>query len=146
MYRTGRPIQGGHSEGSEGIDDLEDVEQDRRQGLQTIFAQTAGRWPLDGVTSRLVRLGARVLACLDGFQAPDLEPLRELMRRCINPLLFATAGRAGRLYTRAYLRELEAHSPCRFSFLKRLERRLQRQRLSLSGLIERFVTLPRVAR
>ena len=39
------------------MDDLEDVFEDRKAGRMTIFSQTSKGWPLDGVTSRVLRFG-----------------------------------------------------------------------------------------
>jgi hypothetical protein len=46
------------------------------------------------------------------------EPVRELVRHGADLLLIDAIGRTDRYYTPSYLRELEAHSPFRFSFLK----------------------------
>ncbi|NMB90511.1 MAG: hypothetical protein GYA17_19280, partial [Chloroflexi bacterium] len=39
------------------MDDLEDTRPDRDRGWQTVFSQTAGRWPLDALTSRCMHFG-----------------------------------------------------------------------------------------
>ncbi len=41
-------------------DDLQDVIDDRKAGILTVFSQTATRWPLDGITNRLLTFGAGV--------------------------------------------------------------------------------------
>jgi len=41
-------------------DDLQDVVSDSGDGLQTIFSQTVGRWPLDAITNRLFNYGGKV--------------------------------------------------------------------------------------
>ena len=120
------------------VDDLQDVQQDCQDGRLTVFSQTARRWPLDALTNRTFHFGAKVLERLDGFDAPGLEPLKELIRRSAVLLLVDAAGQAGRLYTRRYIRELEAHSPFRFSFLSKCYKKLARQHTSLMGLIEAF--------
>jgi len=121
-------------------DDLQDVHQDHKDGLLTVFSQTARRWPLDRVTSRTFHFGAKVLERLDCFDAPGLEPLKELMQRSAILLPIEAAGGAGHLFSRRYIRELEAHSPFRFSFLKKQRRKLARQRVSMMRLIEAYAT------
>ncbi|HUV90777.1 MAG TPA: class 1 isoprenoid biosynthesis enzyme, partial [Anaerolineae bacterium] len=122
------------------VDDLQDVAGDRQGGLLTVFSQTATHWPLDGLTDRAFQFGARVLQRLDCFDAPgpDAAALKELMVRSASLLLVDAAGRAGRFHTRRYLRDLEAHSPFRFSFLNRSRQRLARQRVSLVRALEAF--------
>jgi len=117
------------------MDDLEDVEQDRRAGIMTVFSQTAGRWPLDAVTSRLIVFGNGLLDAMRCFNGTGLETLEEIMRKCITPLLIDSAGRVGQLFSRGYLAELERHSPYRFSQLKQVRRKVQR-RFSTEEILE----------
>lgn len=119
-------------------DDLQDVQQDRQDGLQTIFSQTAGRWPLDGLTSRTISFGSRVLEGLDAFTAHNAEPIKQLIRLSATQLLIDAVGRARHLYTSSYVRALEAHFPFRFGFVAECRRRINRERGSLMGLIEAF--------
>lgn len=118
------------------MDDLEDVVEDGEAGLKTVFSRGAGRELLDAVTDRTFRFGARVLERLDAFGVPDAEPLRELVRSSLSQGVVSTAGRFGRLYSRSYLRALEAHSPFRFSFNNRQRRKLQRRRAAFARLFE----------
>jgi hypothetical protein len=119
-------------------DDLQDTAGDRQDGLLTVFSQTATHWPLDGLTNRAFQFGARVLERLACFDAPgpDSVALKELMVRSATMLLIDAAGRAGRFHTRRYLRDLEVHSPFRFSFLARARQRLARKRVSLVRALE----------
>jgi len=122
------------------MDDLEDVIEDGETGLRTVFSRLAGREPLDIVTDRLLRFGAKVLERLDGFGVPDAEPLRELVRTSLSQGIITTAGRFKRLYTRSYLKGLEAHSPFRFSFNNRQRRKLLRRRAAFVRLFESFAS------
>ncbi len=106
----------GHGIFAQLLDDLEDVEQDSGEGRLTIYSQPAGHWSLDALANRTFHFGRNVLLRLDCFDVK--ESVRELIRRGADLLLIDTIGRTDRYYTPAYLRELEAHSPFRFSFLK----------------------------
>ncbi|HVP90765.1 MAG TPA: hypothetical protein VMS75_06050 [Terriglobales bacterium] len=119
------------------MDDLEDVAEDREAGLRTVFSRAiADVETLDAVTDRTFRFGVRVLGGLGGFGVPDAAPLRELIRSSLVQGVVSTAGRFTRLYSRAYLRALEAHSPFRFSFAKKQRRRLERRRAGLARLFD----------
>jgi hypothetical protein len=122
------------------MDDLDDVLQDQHAGLLTVFSQTAGQGPLDEVTVRTLAFGREILKGLDGFGAADSGPLKELIKSVLIQGFILSAGRAGRLYSRAYLRELEAHSPFRFSFTNQQRRKLLRRRASLTRLFEAFAS------
>jgi hypothetical protein len=114
------------------MDDLQDVEQDRRNGRLTVFSQSARRWPLDALTNRLLHFGERALERLDCFDAPGLEPLKELMHRSAVLLIIDAVGQAGQLYSKPYRRALQMYSPFCFSALKKQRKKLARQRALLS--------------
>lgn len=118
------------------VDDLQDVEQDRAAGLQTIFSQTARRWPLDAVTSRTLRFGEWVLADLGCFPAGEGEALKELLARSVVQILVQAAGTHRRLYTRPYIEALEPHVPFRFRDLDQRRGSLARRRPALMRLVE----------
>lgn len=117
------------------MDDLEDVDGDLRSGILTLFSQTARHEPLDALTNRSLHFGAGLLESIRAFAVPALEPLEEIMGRCITPILIDSAGRAGRLYSRPYLAELERHFPFRFSNLKQQRKKTMR-RLSPDRILE----------
>ena len=117
------------------MDDLEDLQSDRRAGIMTVFSQTAGRWPLDAVTSRLIGFGDGLLDGMCQFQAPGLATLEGIMRKCITPLLINSASRAGQFYSRGYLAGLQRHSPYRFAQLKKIRRGVSR-RFSTEEIVE----------
>ena len=117
------------------MDDLEDVQADRQAGIMTLFSQTAGRWPLNAVTSRAIRFGNGLLDAMGRFQVAGLDTLEGIMRKCITPLMIDSASRAASLYSRGYLAELERHSPYRFAQLKKVRRQMQR-RFSSEEIVE----------
>jgi hypothetical protein len=120
------------------MDDLEDVQEDLKNGLETVFSQTARHWSLDAVTNRTFHFANRLLQTLDNFAAPGTELFTDLLRRSFNPLLIAAAGSSSRLYTRSYLRQIESHLPVRFAFLLDQRRRVERRHLSAILLVEAF--------
>jgi hypothetical protein len=120
-------------------DDLQDVQEDMRNRRLTLFSQAAGHRPLDALTNRTLQFGTRALARLDDFGAPGSEPVKELVKRSGVALLVNAAGAAGRLFSEAYLRELETHSPFRFSFLNKRRKEFTRKQGLLTRLIEAFV-------
>lgn len=120
-------------------DDLQDVRQDRQDGMLTVFSEHAGRQPLDEVTSRTLHFGQRVMQWMDGLAGPDCRALKELIRRSSRSMLIRSAGETPDLYTAEYLAELETHSPFRFAFLKSQRRQLAKRRGLLIQLFEVFL-------
>jgi len=122
------------------MDDLEDVFEDLKAGRMTVFSQTSRGWPLDGVTDHVLRFGERVLAPLDGFAVPGTEALRDLVRSVTRMGIVDCAGRASRLYSRDYIRRLEARSPFRFAFAVKQRRKLGKRR-ALTGSLFRALSV-----
>jgi hypothetical protein len=120
------------------MDDQEDIQQDWESGQTTVFSQTARAWPLDAVTNRMFALGHEVLNKMDCFDAPGIADFRSLLRRAIDLLLVDAAGAHYRFYTRPYLQQLETYLPYRYSFMRRLRKRLARRQLSLGTLVGIF--------
>ena len=118
------------------MDDLEDVQDDLEKGITTIFSQTARKWPLDKIASRVFNFGSYLFEALQRFDSPGLEAVRELFSIVYYPILVDSASVASFFYTRPFLNQLQAHYPLRFSYLRRQRRRFQRQRQSLKLLLE----------
>lgn len=120
-------------------DDLQDVQQDCEDGVLTIFSQAAGREPLDGLVNRTLHFAARATSALNGLGGPETRPLQELIERSSSSMLIRAAGDARALFSRAYIAELEGHSPFRFWFLARKRKELARRTGLLSELFEAFL-------
>ena len=118
---------------------LQDVREDCRDGVLTLFSQLAGREPLDALTSRTLQFGRRAMLMLHQLPAADSLALRQLIQRSSLSIIIRSAGEAGEFYTPEYLRKLECHSPFRFAFLN--ERRAQFAKRSgmLVKLFESFL-------
>lgn len=102
-------------------DDLQDIAEDVSTGTATLFS--AGGQPLDAVTNRVFEFGERVFAGLSAFPAPgrtgrNVAALKQLIRHSAATLLITAAGAAHERYTRAYVQNLERHSPFRFGFVR----------------------------
>lgn len=120
-------------------DDLQDVREDCRDGVLTLFSESAGRTPLDALTSRTIQFGRRTMALLHQLPAADCRPLRQLIQRSSLSILVRSAGESGELYTPEYLRALERHSPFRFAFLNQRREQFARRSGMLARLFEAFL-------
>jgi hypothetical protein len=118
------------------VDDLEDLEDDRRKGQITIFTQTLPHWRLDAITNRMIHFGRNLTELIIGFDSPSAPMLRELIQRSLDPVLLDIAGRAGSHYSRTYLHSLESHMPFRFSAVQKQRTKLERNRLLLGRMMD----------
>ncbi len=121
------------------MDDLEDIQEDLQAGRQSIFTQTAGRWPLDHLTSRMIHFGRVVFGDFSAFTTPATSSMRELTDHGIDSVLIDIIGRAAKYYSKPYLRELERHVPFRFASTARQRKKFERQKLNLSRLVESVI-------
>ena len=124
------------------LDDMEDVEQDCLAGRLTVYSQSADHGPLDRLANHTFHFGRQVLQRMDCFNVA--ESVRELIRHGANLFLIDAISRTDRYYAPSYLRELEAYSPFRFTFLREQRSAFanSRRHASLGNLMETFVFLP----
>lgn len=120
-------------------DDLQDVREDCRSGVLTLFSQSAGREPLDRMTSRTLQFGHRTMAFMQQLPISDCLPLKQLIQRSSLSILIRSAGEAGEFYTREYLDSLELHSPFRFSYLNQRREQFAKRSGMLARLFESFL-------
>jgi len=127
----------GHGILAQLLDDMEDLEEDRRAGRITVFSQPTDPTSLDAIANRTFHMSHTILKGLDCF-AVD-ESVRELIRRGAALLLIDAIGRTDRYYTPSYLKQLEAHSPFRFSILKEQRNDFFKRHGSLVKWMEMFL-------
>jgi hypothetical protein len=120
-------------------DDLQDVLQDRLDGVLTVFSRQAGREPLDEVTGRALQFARRVMPLMRHLPGSACLPLRQLVQRSSFSLLIRSAGAASELYTEDFLRKLEIQSPFRFAFLNQRQTRFTRRGGMMVKLFEAFL-------
>jgi hypothetical protein len=120
------------------VDDLQDIEIDLRNGIQTIFSNTTVFSQLDDLTSKTLNFGKKVLRYLDVFEGDELKPLKELMITSAFRTLIFAAGSANKYYSRSYTNEIEHFSPFHFAYLKKIKKRYYAQQISITKLLEAF--------
>jgi hypothetical protein len=129
-------------------DDLQDLQQDLREGILTIFTQAAARASLDNLTTHTLNFGHRVMSQVDRMPsnhsalngaAAKHKSLTEMIRMSCTLLLIWSAGESAKLYTSRYLAELETHSPFRFAPLAEKRKKLARWTSPLARLFESFL-------
>lgn len=115
-------------------DDLQDVEGDVRSGMLTVFSQSAGRWPLDPLASRLLQFRAHVLSDFRPGDAPGSVQLGGLLRTASLQLVLDAVAAAPHLFSRGYVRALEAYSPFPFRTVVAQRKRLEKRQVSFLRL------------
>jgi hypothetical protein len=117
------------------MDDLEDVDEDRKAGFQTIFSQLAGHWKLDGLTRRAMRFAGGIIRRMEAFPNREARRLAVNMDLAVQMLFAFSAGSHPAYYSRSFLEELERRLPVRFAFVKKQSRRMERRGLGAVELM-----------
>jgi len=137
-------------------DDLQDLQQDLRDGNRTIFTQAVvdarsgaqSCAPLDELTTSLLHFGGRVMRQIDRMPthrppcrgaALNHRPLKELIRMSCSLLPVWSAGDSARYFTCDYLAHLESHSPFRFAALATRRKKLAHWTTPLTRMFESFL-------
>lgn len=120
------------------IDDLEDTRHDKDEGVLTIFSQSSGKWKLDALTNRLFRFGNQAFQTVDYFRGAHMQALKEMIWKCIDPLLIDMACRNPQDYLPGYLDGLERHFPFSYRGLEKQRRRLEKRHFHLMDLVRAF--------
>lgn len=108
-------------------DDLQDALADKRNGHMTLFSQTAGRWPLDNITNKLFNFTYSVLDSAGYLKAPVMGELSAIMKRSCTLLLLGAIANNSELFSKEYLKSIEAHSPMSFKYIRSIFKRVQKE-------------------
>jgi hypothetical protein len=106
------------------MDDLQDFGEDLGNRHMTIFTLQARLVPLDEVTSRLWTFTQKVLWKFNGFASAQSASLKSLIQDNFRLLLVQTVARNPEFYSPGFVRQVEAASPVRFSYLAGREKTL----------------------
>ncbi len=107
-------------------DDLQDVEDDARRGHMTVFSQAAVRGEaLDLLLFKYLWFIAAILARNPGRGRPGGAALRAVMLRACTLMALESAGKYRGRFGRKALRLCQASFPARFSYLRKLRRKLE---------------------
>jgi hypothetical protein len=134
-------------------DDLQDLQQDLREGNRTIFTQAVvdarscvgSSASLDELTTRMLHFGNRVMRQIERMPTnrPSLpgtalnhRRLKEMIRMSCSLLPVWSAGDSARHFTGEYLTHLESHSPFRFAALAKRRKKLARWTSPLTRMFE----------
>ncbi|HEX8924688.1 MAG TPA: hypothetical protein VF786_02795, partial [Terriglobales bacterium] len=109
-------------------DDLQDVQEDLKQGSATLFTRFARAGvPLDRLVRQLLEFSSRVADQADALPHRDAA-LKNLLRMSWRSLILMAVSRSHKYFTREFLAELETQSPFRFGFLRARNKRLSGRR------------------
>lgn len=106
-------------------DDIQDVAEDKKNNLMTIFSQTAGKYALDKLANKLLNFISNVVDLKLDEQKASRKILKELILRNCYYLITEAVGKNKRLYSKDYVSKIQGHFPVRFSYLKELRKKMK---------------------
>jgi hypothetical protein len=107
------------------LDDIQDVDEDHKSGLMTIFSKDFCRINLDSKLNKTYWFGERVMKNLDWFDGGKTELFKSLMRKSMDLFVIEAIAQNPETYSRKYVSEIEAYSPFHFSFIRKCKRQLK---------------------
>lgn len=113
------------------LDDVQDVDEDHKSGLMTIFSKDFCRLNLDSKLNKTYWFGAQVMKNLDWFDGGQTELFKSLMRKSMDLFVIEAIAQNPETYSRKYVSETEAYSPFHFSFIRKQKNKFK----SYNGLL-----------
>lgn len=104
------------------LDDIQDVEEDRAAGLNTIFSMNDEF--LEQKLNKTYWFGEHVMQCLSLFGGLHLEVFGALMRKSIDLFIIEAIAQKPGFYSPDYVAAMEAHSPFGFSYIQKQKEEL----------------------
>lgn len=99
------------------LDDIQDVEEDKSDGLQTIFSKSNEH--LDAKLNKTYWFGDRVMQSLQLFGGQQLNVFQSLMRKSLDLFIIEAIAQNPDFYSKWYVSEIENHSPFSFSYIQK---------------------------
>lgn len=115
------------------IDDLQDLKEDQKAELTTIFSSYSIVGNLDHLTNKTLNFGERIIKETEKFQ--NGSSFRELISESTNLLVIEAACLSQYAYSREYIIELERHSPFHFSFIKKYRKKYSASRIPFDEML-----------
>lgn len=108
-------------------DDIQDILMDKKNNHMTLFSQVASQYPLDAIANKLFHYISLMVE--NTLENPSRQDLKKLLHKSFYFHILEAVGKNRELYSNQYIKNLEAHFPFRFSFLKKLRKKLRKLHL-----------------
>jgi len=101
------------------LDDLQDVEEDRAQGLMTCFSEAASRSVIDAYANKTFWLGEEILKSVEKLSYTNKTVFFTLMQRSIELFILESVISGSSLFSKKYVKAFKPYSPLRISYLNK---------------------------
>ncbi len=101
------------------LDDLQDVQDDTRQGLLTCFSAAAKESTIDDYTSKTFWLGKKILDSIENLSHSNKTVFLTLMKKSIELFILESVISANSFFSKKYVKAFKDYSPVRVSYLNK---------------------------
>jgi len=108
-------------------DDIQDTTEDRKNNHMTVFSQTAGKYNLDKLANKLFNFISMIIDLKLDQQTLNRKKLKELILKNCYYLVLEAIGKNKTCYSEEYIKKIQSHFPVRFSYLKKLRKKLKKK-------------------
>ncbi|MDA3930181.1 MAG: class 1 isoprenoid biosynthesis enzyme [Prolixibacteraceae bacterium] len=121
------------------VDDIQDIDEDKSEGLETIFTAQIQEGYLDEIVNRAIAFGNIVMNDLSCFESANLEQMSGLMIKSNAFLLTEAIGLHAQYYSTKYVTLFEKYSPFRYDFVRKRRSNMESNRISFMNKIDSFI-------
>jgi hypothetical protein len=108
-------------------DDIQDINEDRKNNHATIFSQAAGKYDLDKLADKLFNFIAEVVDLKLDKKAANENNLGELIMKNCYFLVMESVGKNNAYYSQDYIQKIQRYFPVRFAMLKKLRKEIKKK-------------------
>lgn len=120
------------------VDDIQDVDEDTKGELCTLFTHAAKSNLLEVYTNKTIDFGKNVMGNLKCFSSSVLDDMSKLMIKSNAFLLNEAVALNSQYFSSDYAAQFEKSSPFRFEFIRKRRSNLEANRISLMKKIGSF--------
>lgn len=107
------------------LDDIQDVGEDHKSGLMTVFSKNFCRFNLDSKLNKTYWFGEFVMKNLDFFDGRQIDLFKSLMRKSMDMFVIEAIAQNPETYSRKYVSAIEKYSPFHFSYIRKRKEKFE---------------------
>ncbi len=108
------------------IDDLQDVEEDLKNGHITMFSQIANKWTLDKLSNKLFSFIENILNRQTILLSDDSVKLKKVILESCNIMILEAISKNKKMFSRKYIKQIEEYSMIRLKFYKKVKKKINK--------------------
>lgn len=101
------------------LDDIQDVDEDHKAGLMTVFSKSAFKSPLDEKLNKTYWFGEQVMKSLEFFDGQHLDLFKSLIRKSMDLFITEAIAQNPVAFSTNYVSIFEKYSPVHFSYIRK---------------------------